>query len=389
MTAERPAPDAASTRRSRRAAATAGTSGDSASPTSRRERRAQEQERSHTQHRAQAHESASTQDRAHDRTHAQNHAKPRAQDEFTAAAAALNFTGEGDTASSAPNAARPSRQERRRAADERKLHTPFRRFAAATASVAAVGAIALLAVGVSLPLAGTATGGHATASMAEPKSVTTPATQDTTVESQLQGYVAGDDVEEVPLERVEGYEAATYSEIAAVSGISTSGAFFDNDPTADIQWPFAVGTSMSSPFGYRWGRLHEGVDFTPGSGAPVQAIADGVVRTASEAGGAYGVNVYIDHVIDGELVTSHYAHMQYGSLEVVSGQRVEVGDTIGLTGNTGRSYGAHLHFEIRYNDTAIDPLPWLREHANRHYSKEEQAEVAELETDLLGQDFTE
>ncbi len=315
-----------------------------------------------------------------------------ARDEFSAAAEALSFTGEHEPiriASDEPESVRESRQQARRraAASHRVLTTPFRRFAAATASVAAVGAVTLMAIGTALPLTGTAFEADATADAA----VTTEASAEVEaegVESQLQAYVAGADVETQPLERVEGYEASTFRDIAVADGISTSGAFFDNDPTADIQWPFAVGTSMSSPFGWRWGRMHEGVDFTPGEGAPIQAVADGVVRTATEAGGAYGVNVYIDHVIDGELVTTHYAHMQYGSLQVATGDRVEVGQVIGSTGNTGRSYGAHLHFEVRYNDTAIDPVPWLEEYANTHYSADERAAVEELESQLLGTSFT-
>ena len=88
------------------------------------------------------------------------------------------------------------------------------------------------------------------------------------------------------------------------------------------------------------------------------------MREATESGGAYGVHVIIDHVIEGELVSTHYAHMQYGSLQVEVGQEVEVGTTIGLVGNTGRSTGPHLHFEVLMGgETAIDPLPWLREHA--------------------------
>ncbi|WP_232527764.1 M23 family metallopeptidase [Microbacterium suaedae] len=311
-----------------------------------------------------------------------------ARDEFSAAAEALRFTGRQDSARGKAHENREPRQQarRREMASHRVLNTPFRRFATATASAAAVGAVALMAIGSTLPLTATAFGPGAQADAA----VTTEAgsadgsSGSEDVESQLQGYVAGGDIESEPLERIEGYEASSFGEIASADGISTSGAFFTNDPTADIQWPFAVGTSMSSPFGWRWGRMHEGVDFTPGSGAPIQAVADGVVRTATEAGGAYGVNVYIDHVIDGELVTTHYAHMQYGSLRVVSGQRVEVGDIIGLTGNTGRSYGAHLHFEVRYNGTAIDPVPWLEEHANRHYSDDERTAVADLEGQLLG-----
>lgn len=380
-------PDAA---RPSHADSTAGVSGDSARPMTRRELRERERERvavSVDTQPAVEHEFDEALSVARDVPHADERERA-ARDEFSAAAEALNFTGEHEPVRIDEEVSRESRQQARRraAASHRVLNTPFRRFAAATASIAAVGAVGLMAIGTTLPLTATAFEPEATAEVA----VTTEASAATSdesgddVESQLQGFVAGADVESQPLERVEGYEASSFKEIASADGISTSGAFFDNDPTADIQWPFAVGTSMSSPFGWRWGRMHEGVDFTPGEGAPIQAVAGGVVRTATEAGGAYGVNVYIDHVIDGELVTTHYAHMQYGSLRVSAGQRVEVGDIIGLTGNTGRSYGAHLHFEVRYNDTAIDPLPWLEEHANRHYTDEERATVAELEGQLLG-----
>lgn len=313
------------------------------------------------------------------------------RDAFAAAAEALNFTGEHKPIRVEDDAEPVSRQElRRRAASHRTINTPFRKFAAATASAAAVGAVALIGLGVALPLANTSASTQAAADVATTTEAGAAETEGSDeVSSQLQGYVAGENVESQPLERVEGYEASTRVTVGSAEGISTAGAFFENDASADIQYPFAVGTSMSSPFGFRWGRMHEGVDFTPGDGAPIQAVADGVVRTATEAGGAYGVNVYIDHVVDGELVTSHYAHMQYGSLRVVEGQRVEVGDIIGLTGNTGRSYGAHMHFEIRYNGTAIDPLPWLEEHAGTRYSKEEKAQVEQQESQLLGVDFTE
>nr|WP_245325300.1 M23 family metallopeptidase [Microbacterium amylolyticum] len=137
----------------------------------------------------------------------------------------------------------------------------------------------------------------------------------------------------------------------------------------------------------RWGRLHEGIDFVPGEGAPIQSIADGVVRIATEAGGAYGVNVYVDHIIDGQLVSSHYAHMQYGSLQVQAGDTVKVGDVLGNVGNTGRSYGAHLHFEVIVNGTAIDPMPWMQEHGNRHFSDEEREAARAAIVDQLGGAF--
>lgn len=319
-------------------------------------------------------------------------AETRAQsDAFSAAAEALNFTGETAKRSEPTAAQQQSRAALRRAevpARSSVFRKPVRRFVGTAASITAVGAVALMAFGTTIPMA--------TAAFFEPTAVTTEAAAaETTVidenaeaKTQLQGFVAGENAEAAEMDPVEGYEASTITKIGQADGISTSGAFFQNDVSADIQYPFAVGTSMSSPFGFRWGRMHEGVDFTPGEGAPIQAIADGVVRTATEAGGAYGVNVYIDHVIDGKTVTSHYAHMQYGSLKVVEGQKVEVGDVIGNTGNTGRSYGAHLHFEIRYNGTAVDPLPWLSEHAGTHYSDDEEAQVQQQEIDLLGVDFS-
>lgn len=89
------------------------------------------------------------------------------------------------------------------------------------------------------------------------------------------------------------------------------------------------------------------------------------MRIATEQGGAFGVTVYIDHVIDGQVITSHYSHMQYGSLNVKAGDTVKVGTIVGKTGNTGRSYGAHLHFELIVNGSTIDPMPWLKENAGR------------------------
>ena len=69
----------------------------------------------------------------------------------------------------------------------------------------------------------------------------------------------------------------------------------------------------------RWGSFHYGLDFTPGEGAEIQAVAAGTVREANESGGAFGVHVIIDHEINGEVFSTHYAHMLYGSLQVKPG----------------------------------------------------------------------
>lgn len=297
-------------------------------------------------------------------------AAPRAAashvDEFEAAARLFSFTGElavqaGDEAPeadgekrarahTAPRKPRPSRG------------TAFKRVAAASFSVSVMGIVGLMTVGMTTPAQAVAAASGVDATM----SVIAPGEgmlSEIDAE-EIQAYVAPSSIEADTLDRTGTYDTTTIAELASQAGIRNFSNLFVNDPNSPIQWPFAVGVTMSYGFGMRSGRMHEGIDFTPGAGAPIQAIADGTVRVASEAGGAYGVHVIIDHMIDGQLVSSHYAHMQYGSLQVSPGQTVTVGTILGRTGNTGRSYGAHTHFEILINGTTpIDPMPWLREHA--------------------------
>jgi hypothetical protein len=283
-------------------------------------------------------------------------------DAFEAAARLFSFTGEiaaqkaADEASAPPQAAPTVSHQVRRAA----RGSAFRRVATMSFSVGVMGVVGLLAVGLTTPVG-------AVAAMGSAESVAVLAPAETVTDEDdaaIQAYVAPATIENEVLDRTGSYDTVTYAELAANSGISNMSNLFVNDPNAAIQWPFAVGVPMSYGFGMRSGRMHEGIDFTPGEGAPVQAITEGTVRVASEAGGAYGVHVIIDHEVDGQLISSHYAHMQYGSLQVAVGQKVEVGTVVGRTGNTGRSFGAHTHFELLLNGTtAIDPLPWLREHA--------------------------
>ena len=224
-----------------------------------------------------------------------------------------------------------------------------------------LGVVGLLTVGMTTPV-----GAVAAATGATTTSISAPLAGDVSSapRADIQAYVAPADVQNASVQRDDNYKATTVAELAAETGISNPSNFFTNNPNSPIQWPFAVGVSISYGFGMRSGVMHEGLDFVPGAGSPVQAIADGTVRIATESGGAYGVTVVIDHQIDGQLVSSRYAHMEYGSLQVTQGQKVKVGTFIGRTGDTGRSFGAHTHFEILQNGTtAIDPLPWLRQHA--------------------------
>ncbi len=168
----------------------------------------------------------------------------------------------------------------------------------------------------------------------------------------------------------EGYESQTIEEYARAAGIRPE-ATFTNNPAGTIQWPFAIGVHIGDHFGYRncagCSVNHMGQDFNPGLGAEIQAIADGTVAVSTDSGGSLGVVMMIDHMIDGKLVTSVYAHMQYGSRRFQVGDTVEVADVVGTTGSTGMSTGPHLHFEIRLggvDGTHVDPLEWLYANTN-------------------------
>ena len=137
-----------------------------------------------------------------------------------------------------------------------------------------------------------------------------------------------------------------------------------------IRWPFPYPVPISSGFGDRaapcrgCSSVHLGLDFTPGYGTPIFAIADGVVVEHIEGGG-FGNYVVIQHEIDGQTVYSGYAHMQYGSSPLQVGQQILVGDFIGLVGSTGISTGAHLHFNIAIGSMGnyVDPFQFLKRYA--------------------------
>jgi murein DD-endopeptidase MepM/ murein hydrolase activator NlpD len=148
---------------------------------------------------------------------------------------------------------------------------------------------------------------------------------------------------------------------AAFAG-SRSG--YVNISTSAVQWPFAS-SPISSGFGARTAPCrgcssnHKGLDFNPGAGTAISAMADGTVRQVNRSSGGLGTHVIIDHQIGGQLVTTVYAHMEAGSVPLVEGQTVGVGDMVGRVGNTGASTGAHLHFEVHVGGGAIDPYSWL------------------------------
>ena len=137
---------------------------------------------------------------------------------------------------------------------------------------------------------------------------------------------------------------------AAQSGPSYSSTGGGTVSASGMVWP--VGGPVVSGFGWRWGRMHEGVDIAAGYGTPIQASASGNVIYAGWMGG-YGNLIIIDH---GNGVATAYAHQ---SSFVVGGGPVSQGQTIGYVGCTGHCFGPHLHFEVRVNGAAVDPLGYL------------------------------
>jgi murein DD-endopeptidase MepM/ murein hydrolase activator NlpD len=122
-----------------------------------------------------------------------------------------------------------------------------------------------------------------------------------------------------------------------------------------------LGNYVGSGFGWRVdpivgaGALHEGIDFVADIGTPVVAAAGGVVVMADRHP-QYGNLIEIDH---GNNFTTRYAHLS--KLSVKEGQVVRRGKEIGLSGNTGRSTGPHLHFEVRFNGVAQNPARFLQQ----------------------------
>ena len=127
-----------------------------------------------------------------------------------------------------------------------------------------------------------------------------------------------------------------------------------------MYWPVPDLKTISSPFGNRSMGYHGGVDlWGPGClGKPIYAAASGTVIKAQKMHYSYGNFVMIDHGTDskGRRIVTLYAHMRYAP-SVSVGQKVSGGLTkLGVVGNTGNSYGAHLHFEVRVDNKRVDPI---------------------------------
>jgi murein DD-endopeptidase MepM/ murein hydrolase activator NlpD len=121
-----------------------------------------------------------------------------------------------------------------------------------------------------------------------------------------------------------------------------------------FSWP-AVGGYISSTMGYRWGKLHKGIDIARPSNPTIKAADNGVVVSAGWDNGGYGNKIVINHQNGFQTV---YAHLS--SIGVKAGQTVEKGSAIGVMGATGDATGVHLHFEVYKNGALQDPLGYIK-----------------------------
>lgn len=135
-------------------------------------------------------------------------------------------------------------------------------------------------------------------------------------------------------------------------------------PIADVSIPSRMpldGAALTSGYGMRTHpvlggrRAHKGIDLAAPTGTPIYATADGIVSKA-ERFSSYGLYIAIEH---GGSLQTRFAHMS--RLAVAAGERVSKGDVIGYVGSTGRSTGPHLHYEVRIDGQAVNPIPYMVE----------------------------
>lgn len=138
---------------------------------------------------------------------------------------------------------------------------------------------------------------------------------------------------------------------ASVTEVVLQGTKVVGEGSGQFAWPIS-GATMSSSFGRRWGKMHEGVDLV--GSHDVKAADEGTVSFAGVQNG-YGNVIMINH---GNGYQTVYGHLS--SIGVHVGQVVTQGESIAVMGNTGHSTGTHLHFEVRKNNTPQNPMTYLR-----------------------------
>ena len=153
------------------------------------------------------------------------------------------------------------------------------------------------------------------------------------------------------IDDLEAQSAALAAQLRAAQEQDSSSAAPAVSGSGQLSWP--VSGPVTSGFGVRWGRMHEGIDIAVGQGTPVHAAAAGTVIYAGWMDG-YGNLVVVDH---GSGLSTAYGHNSMLASSV--GQAVTAGQVIAYSGSTGHSTGPHVHFEVRVNGSPVDPLGYL------------------------------
>lgn len=140
------------------------------------------------------------------------------------------------------------------------------------------------------------------------------------------------------------------------------------DPAAlkdsKVRYPFDQEVVLTDGFGYRTApveQFHDAQDMAAPHGTPIRAIAGGVVIEAGFANDGCGFGLKLQHLVDGQTLTSRYCHMESNSHSYQIGDTINIGDLAGRVGNTGLSFGPHLHLALRLNGDPIDPMPYFAE----------------------------
>jgi murein DD-endopeptidase MepM/ murein hydrolase activator NlpD len=155
---------------------------------------------------------------------------------------------------------------------------------------------------------------------------------------------------EEDLAAMQAASASLAAQIRSAQSSSSGGSTGSGVSSSGFIWP--VNGVVTSGFGWRWGRMHEGIDISAPGGSPIRAVAAGTVIYSGWMGG-YGQLTVIDH---GNGLATAYAHQ---SAIYVGGGSVSQGTVIGSVGCTGSCTGNHLHFEVRVNGSPVDPMGYL------------------------------
>ena len=169
--------------------------------------------------------------------------------------------------------------------------------------------------------------------------------------TDLSQLSASERAEAEEIDSLQASSAALTARIQAAQAQHSSSGPSSTPSSAGLIWP--ASGPVTSPFGFRWGRMHEGIDIGATYGSAIHAAASGTVIYCGWESG-YGNLTVIDH--GGNLATA-YGHQS--SIAVTCGQQVSQGQVIGYVGSTGHSTGPHLHFEVRINGSPVDPMGYL------------------------------